>query len=165
MVQPALVMLPPGRLGTLALMFPDRQSGRHVGEKAVERVAEPAPHGRKPIVARGAAGRTEQDGGPADARPVDVAFRAYNEAVDLPVVADGPADEAAGHIEIIDTVPLRAPPSAAAVDAEVKATAKRPMPARFMLIPIGKTWFPQYYGIHSSLVEQRHTEVLNGSRP
>src|SRR5262245_32894776 len=92
-----------------------------VGHEAVEGVAEAAARGDEPLVARLAAGGAQHVRRALDPRPVDVAFGAEHDLVDLPVVADGAADEAAGDVELVDAVPLRRAPTAAAVDAEIEA--------------------------------------------
>jgi hypothetical protein len=96
-----------------------RQTGGEIREKAVECVAEPSPHGRKPVVARVAAWRTEDGRGPANARPVDIAFSSEDDPIDLPIVADGPADEATRDL-IYQHYPPGAAPTAAAIDAQIE---------------------------------------------
>src|SRR5262245_1511646 len=101
--------------------IPGRETAGDVGHEAVEGVAEAAAGGDEPLVARLAAGGTQHVRRALDSRPVDVAFGAQHDLVDLPVVADGAADEAAGDVEVVDAVPLRRAPAAATVDAEIEA--------------------------------------------
>src|SRR5262249_56183360 len=60
-------------------------------------------------------------GGAFEAGRVAVAFRAEHRLAELPVVADGAADEAARDVEAIQGVPLGTAPAAAAVDTDVEA--------------------------------------------
>src|SRR5262249_58847432 len=92
-----------------------------VGQEAVEGVAHAPAHGGEPLVAGLAAPRAQHGGRPFDARPVDIALGADHHRAELPVVADGAADEAARHVERVHAVPLGATPTAAAVDADVEA--------------------------------------------
>src|SRR5262249_61015831 len=92
-----------------------------VGQEAVEGQAEPPARGGEPLVAGLAAPRAQHGGRAFDARPVDVAFRADYRLAELPIIADGAADEAARYVERIQAVPLGATPSAAAVDTDVEA--------------------------------------------
>src|SRR5262249_5129687 len=89
--------------------------------EAVEGQAEPPARGGEPLVAGLAASRAQHGGRAFDARPVDVAFRADHRLAELPVVADGAADEAARDVEAIHGVPLGTAPAAAAVDTDLEA--------------------------------------------
>src|SRR5262245_28745002 len=100
--------------------IPGRKTAGDVGHEAVEGVAEAAARGDQPLVARLAAGGTQHVRGALDPRPVDVAFGAQHDLVDLPVVADGAADKAAGDVERVDAVPPRRTPAAATVDTEIE---------------------------------------------
>ena len=120
-VQPALVALPPGNPGLVALMSPAARPAGDVGQEPVEGVAETAAHGGEPLVAGLATGRAQHVRGAFDARPVDVAFGADHDLANLPVVTDGAADQAAGDIELGDPIPLGMTPAAAAIDADIEA--------------------------------------------
>src|SRR6266851_4546325 len=99
----------------------DREAAGEIRQEPVQGIAEAAAHGRQPVVARRAAGRAQSRRRSPDVGPVDVAFDAERGLAELPIVADGAADQPARHVEPIDAVPLRAAPAAAAVDAEIEA--------------------------------------------
>src|SRR5262249_13954516 len=99
----------------------EREPAGEVGQETVEGEAHAPARGAEPLVARLAAPRTQHRGRSFDARPVDVALGANHALAELPVVADGAADEPAGHVEAVHGVPLRTAPAAAAVDADVEA--------------------------------------------
>src|SRR5215831_581490 len=109
------------RQGQAGVDVAHREPAGKVGQEAVEGVAYPPAHGGEPLVAGLAAPRAQHGGRPFDARPVDVALGADHRLAELPVVAHGAADEAAGHVERVHAVPLGATPTAAAVDADVEA--------------------------------------------
>src|SRR5262245_30255085 len=99
----------------------EREPAGDVRQEAVEGQAEPPARGGEPLVAGLAAPRAQHGGRAFDARLVDVAFRADYRLAELPIIADGAADEAARHVERIQAVPLGATPAAAAVDTDVEA--------------------------------------------
>src|SRR5262249_62225511 len=92
-----------------------------VGQEAIQGEAHAPARGGEPLVARLAASRAQHRGRPFDARPVDVALGADHHLAELPVVADGGADEAARQVEAVYGVPLGTAPTAAAVHADVEA--------------------------------------------
>src|SRR6516225_9026498 len=73
----------------------EREPAGEVGQEAVEGESHAPAHGGEPLVARLAAPGAEHRGRSFDARPVDVALGANHHLAELPVVADGAADEAA----------------------------------------------------------------------
>src|SRR5712691_5669841 len=99
----------------------DREAAGEIRQEPVQGIAEAAAHGRQPVVARRAAGRAQSRRRSPDVGPVDVALDAERGLAELPIVADGAADQPARHVEPVDAVPLRAAPAAAAVDAEIEA--------------------------------------------
>src|SRR5262249_37460734 len=92
--------------GRVGVDVAEREPAGEVRQEAVEGEAYPPAHGGEPLVARLAAPRAQHGGRPFDARPVDVALGAQHRRAELPVVADGAADEAARHVEAIKAVPL-----------------------------------------------------------
>src|SRR5262249_46759845 len=99
----------------------NREPAGEVRQEPVEGVAQPPAHGGEPLVAGLAAGRAQHRRGVSYSRPVAVALGADQGLAELPVVADGAADEAARYVEAIKTVPLGIAPAAAAVDTDVEA--------------------------------------------
>src|SRR5262249_15887654 len=110
-----------GKTGNARADVAERQAGGEIRQESIDRVADPRARRRQPRVATLAARRAEHVGRAFDAGPVDVALGANHELIDLPIVADGAADQPPGYIELVDAVPLGAPPAAPPVDAEIKA--------------------------------------------
>src|SRR5581483_12138094 len=98
----------------------------HVRHEAVDGVADAAAHGGEPVVAEraGAAGADAARGAAAIVGPVDVAFEAEHQLVNLVIVAEGAAHHppiticalCAEHV-----AKRRASEIAAAVDADIEA--------------------------------------------
>src|SRR4029077_6068737 len=74
--------------------IPGRETAGDVGHEAVEGIAEAAAGGDEPLVACLAARGTQHVRGALDPRPVNVPCGPQHDLVDLPVVADGAADQA-----------------------------------------------------------------------
>src|SRR5262245_42936751 len=73
----------------------EREPAGEVGHETVEAKAQSRARGGKPLVAGLARRRsTEHRGRAFNARPIDVAFRADHGLAELPVIANGAADEA-----------------------------------------------------------------------
>src|SRR6202044_3410306 len=86
-------------------------------------IAGAAAHGREPGVAGAAAQGAQRRGiGAFEVGPIDIALEAEDGAADLPIIAGGAADEAAGQPDAIRVrIPIGMAPAAAAVDAEIEA--------------------------------------------